>query len=149
MTTGLPLPFPLSLLVEKMDQDVLFLETGENMLWGGVCVCPLNRRSICQALGMDDTVLLEMHLTQSWYNVVLVSLHYWELIPSTKIYCCILCTQHHANPFITWRLRINGGRTGVKESPNLTPHATRNATLLQCRSPRILLILLSCHLFTF
>lgn len=38
MTTGLPLPAPLSLLVEKMDQDIPFWGTGEHMLWGGMCM---------------------------------------------------------------------------------------------------------------
>ena len=50
--------------------------------------------------------------------------------------------------FIT-RLRVNsGGGTGIKKSPNLASHTTWYLTLLQCRAPRIFLILPSiCSLF--
>lgn len=59
-----PLPSPLSLQGGKVDQDIFFWETEEEMLWGVVCVS-LVKESINQALGRGDVVLLKVCLTKS------------------------------------------------------------------------------------
>ena len=47
-----------------MDQDILFWETEEEMLWGAVCLS-LVKESVSQALGIGDMVLLKVCLTKS------------------------------------------------------------------------------------
>ena len=64
MTMDFPLPSPLSLQGGSVDQDILFWETEEEMLWGAVCVS-LVKESVSQALGIGDMVLLKVCLTKS------------------------------------------------------------------------------------